>query len=154
MTWNARAARLHCHRCARPVRRDTPESICEALLALPAASSGARVAVTFGVDVPESLGADEVVDLLARQGYTRIHQRTDAHLDVVQDRVRLDPSRRARLVEALEAALRAGRGRIAAHLLDVEMESVAFEDGTFSSQQTNRVFSFAEVAGAAHRWPQ
>ncbi len=40
--------------------------------------------------------------------------------------------------------------RIAARLLDVDEQSVDFDDGVFSHQQTNRKFSFAEIAGAAH----
>jgi len=46
--------------------------------------------------------------------------------------------------------------RIAAHLLEVSEQSVAFEDGEFSSPQSNQRLQFAEVAlnaYTAHRFP-
>ena len=45
----ARAAQLYCGGCGRPVRRDTPESIADALL-----GDGLPVLVTFPVQVPAS----------------------------------------------------------------------------------------------------
>ena len=111
----ARAARLYCRGCGRPVRRDTPEGIADALLA--AAGEGTPALVTFPVPLPESFSEEEVRGLLARQGYTRVHAREGQVLQVVQDRVRLAPGRRARLVEALELALDHGRGRLAVYPL-------------------------------------
>ncbi len=55
---------------------------------------------------------------LAAQGYTRLHRREGNRLQVVQDRLRLTPERRDRLVEDLEAALQYGHGRVAVHLVD------------------------------------
>ena len=56
---------------------------------------------------------EEVLRLLEAQGYTRIHARRGKTLEVVQDRFRLSGAERARVVEALEAALRVGQGRVA-----------------------------------------
>lgn len=39
---------------------------------------------------------------------------------------------------------------IVAHLIDVDLETVAFSDGIFSSSATNRTVAFAEMAYAAH----
>ena len=78
------------------------------------------VLVTFPLTVPESFSEDEVRGFLARQGYTRVHRRDGDMLEVVQDRLRLAPERRARLVEALEAALERGRGRVAVYRADVD----------------------------------
>jgi len=115
----ARAAALHCRRCGAPVRKDTAQSITAALLER-AGERGerARVVITFPVPVPGNFSEQEVRELLARQGYTRIHARDGEVLEVVQDRLRLAPGRRERLVEALEAALKHGRGRVRVHPLD------------------------------------
>jgi excinuclease ABC subunit A len=115
----ARAARLFCRGCGREVRRDTPESIAGKLLAL-SGEERPRVLVTFPVTVPENFSADEIKELLTRQGYTRIHREEEGMMEVIQDRLRLEPSRRGRLVEDLEAAMRYGHGRADVHPLDGE----------------------------------
>ncbi|MCX7031618.1 MAG: excinuclease ABC subunit UvrA [Spirochaetes bacterium] len=132
----ARAATLYCRQCDRPVRRDTPETIADELLgpereppqlggraggaaARPRGGSSGRALVTFPVVVPHNFSEDEVLDLLAKQGYTRIHTREDGRLEVVQDRIGLDRANRGRLVEDLEAGLKHGQGRVSVHRLDV-----------------------------------
>ena len=108
----ARAATLYCRGCGEEVRRDTPENIAERLLE---ETAGERVLITFPVTVPHNFTVEEVKELLARQGYTRFHTEEGAHLEVIQDRLRLEPEKRGRLVESLEAALKTGQGRVAAH---------------------------------------
>ncbi|HRE15393.1 MAG TPA: hypothetical protein PLD37_14445, partial [Usitatibacteraceae bacterium] len=49
---------------------------------------------------------------LEAQGYARIHRRQGARLDVTQDRLRMASADRGRAVEAIEAALRVGAGRV------------------------------------------
>jgi len=114
----ARAARLYCGQCGQPVRRDTPESIFEGIMAGSAARDEDRALITFPVEVPENFSEQEVKDLLARQGYTRVHRKRGEVLEVVQDRLRLSPERRERIVEALESALTVGRGRVSVHPLN------------------------------------
>ena len=63
----ARASRLYCGNCGREVRRDTPETIADQLPA------GRRLILTFPVTVPDNFTEEEVMDLLGKQGYTRIH---------------------------------------------------------------------------------
>jgi excinuclease ABC subunit A len=108
----ARAARLHCRGCAQEVRRDTPQTIVADLEARAAAAGDPRLVVTFPVPVPKNFDEAEVLALLERQGYTRIHARDGEVLHVVQDRLRLGGAERERVVEALEAALSVGRGRV------------------------------------------
>ncbi|MCP5154473.1 MAG: excinuclease ABC subunit UvrA [Ectothiorhodospiraceae bacterium] len=119
----ARAATLHCRGCGRAVRRDTARGACDTLLA--EAPVGARVAVTFALDLPDSFGEDEVRAYLARQGYTRVLRREGRRLEVVQDRLRIAPERRDRLAEALEAAFARGRGAVAVYPLDDGGSAVA-----------------------------
>ncbi len=112
----ARAAQLFCRGCGAAVRRDTAVSICAALLSR--SKSAPLVLITFPLRVPPSLAPQELQQLLAQQGYTRVHTRRGDTLDVVQDRLRLQPDNRDRLIEDLEAALRLGHGRVDVHPLD------------------------------------
>jgi len=105
----ARAAQLFCRQCGKPVRRDTPGSISDQL----AVVSGPLV-VTFPVSIPKNFTETEIRDLLAKQGYRHIDKRGDA-LEVIQDRIENTPRNRLRLIEALEAALQHGQGRINVH---------------------------------------
>ena len=126
----ARHARLFCRGCGEEVRRDTPENVADRLIR---ESGGERAVVRFRVRVPGGFPEEEARKHLARQGYTRVSRSPDGgaggpaaeteaesgveagsepiELEVTQDRLRIDVEGRARLVEALEAALAAGRGR-------------------------------------------
>ncbi|APV52258.1 excinuclease ABC subunit A [Betaproteobacteria bacterium GR16-43] len=108
----ARAANLYCRGCSRPVRRDTPESIFREMGERAAAAGDPRLVITFPVDVPKNFTEAEVTKHLEAQGYARIHQRKGTRLDVVQDRVKISSAEKARVVEAIEAALRVGAGRV------------------------------------------
>jgi excinuclease ABC subunit A len=108
----ARAARLFCRGCGKPVERDTPDSIYRALEARAARAGDPRLVVTFPVPIPKSFTAREVEALLERQGYTRLHSRSRTLIEVVQDRFRVSAVERARALEALESALRFGQGRV------------------------------------------
>ncbi len=124
----ARAARLYCSGCGREVRRDTPDAIFEQLLAR---AEGERVLITFPVAVPHNFSVDEVKELLAGQGYTRIHAEEGNMLEVIQDRVSLAAERRGRIVDSLEAALRTGRGRV--DVRPVAADGAAGEPWRFSA---------------------
>jgi excinuclease ABC subunit A len=104
----ARAAKLFCRGCGRPVVRDTPQTIFETLKD----KGDERLVITFPVPVPKSFSEKEVLQLLEAQGYTRIHARSKDRIEVVQDRVRLATTEKARVMDALDAALRVGQGRV------------------------------------------
>jgi excinuclease ABC subunit A len=115
----ARAARLYCRNCGREVRRDDAESIYAELEREPSiGGAAARVLVTFTVPIPANFSGDEIEKFLAGQGYTRIHARTSAAVEVVQDRLKFEPANRARLIEALEAALKVGNGHVTVRLAE------------------------------------
>ena len=113
----ARAGHLPCRRCGELVRRDSAESIYADLDARSRAGGSPRLLICFAVPVPKNFKENEVLELLGKQGYTRIRSRRKGELEVVQDRVRLPQTDRARVLEAIEAALRTGRGRIRVHAL-------------------------------------
>jgi excinuclease ABC subunit A len=147
----ARGAQLYCKCCGALVRRDTADSIADGIRDRMQSNdrSDARLLITFPVEVPHNFSEDEVIALLKTQGYTRILNRHVAAiaeikqatkrkgkkapslpavvLEVVQDRLRFDPDDRSRLCEALEAALRVGRGRVA---IRVEANAVNSEQRT------------------------
>src|ERR1700681_906683 len=64
----ARAAQLYCRGCGKPVRRDTADSIYGQLT-----EGSGELLITFPVPVPKNFTETEVLDLLAKQGYRKIH---------------------------------------------------------------------------------
>jgi excinuclease ABC subunit A len=114
----ARAARLYCRQCGQPVRRDHPQSIADALPGALAGLEQPLLLVCFPVPIPAGMQPEALRLELGRLGYARIHREDASALSVIQDRLRLDNAERSRLIEALEAALRAGHGRLSVHALD------------------------------------
>ncbi|HEY3809100.1 MAG TPA: excinuclease ABC subunit UvrA [Steroidobacteraceae bacterium] len=116
----ARAARLYCRRCDRPVRRDSAQSIADVLGAQAAEFRDSLLLICFPVPLPPKMKLSELRAELEKLGYVRIHAQEPKLLTVIQDRLRLGGADRSRLVEALEAALRAGHGRLSVHALDAD----------------------------------
>ena len=143
----ARAGQLFDAQTALPVRHDTPDSIYDELLRrtgnLPQAASGAapggseagaaasvgglddpRIVITFAVALPANATEDEVRQWLSASGFTRVQaERMEGGqklLEVVADRVRMSSAERARVVEAIEVALKRGGGQMAVYALPDE----------------------------------
>ncbi len=117
----ARLARLFCQGCGGEVVRDTPQSVVEALYRdWPSAQ---RLMVCMPIKVPESLSDDQVLQLLNQQGYARMHNRAGGRVEVVQDRLKLTADNRSRLTEAVEVALRFGKGHLLVYPLDETAEA-------------------------------
>ena len=118
----ARLAVLHCHGCGQSVKRDTSDSIYVDLKLRAAKAVDPRLAITFPVTVPENFKEAEVEAFLSAQGYTRVHSQEKRDgatvLNVVQDRMRVGTAEKARVMEALEAALLHGKGRVNVFVLD------------------------------------
>ena len=112
----ARLAQLYCQGCGREVTTDSPQSIVQALYQ--DWPEDQRLMVCLPISVPESLSDEEVLQLLNQQGYTRVHSRAGKRVEVVQDRLRLNDDNRARLTEAVEAALHYGKGHMLVYPLD------------------------------------
>jgi excinuclease ABC subunit A len=128
----ARAGQLHCRGCGGPVRRDTPDSIYDTLVERAQAADDPRLLITFPVMVPANFTATEVLKLLEQQGYTRVHASETQKLEIVQDRFRLGNVDRGRVIDALEAALRVGRGRVNVRVPAPGPAPTAAEEGTGS----------------------
>ncbi|MET0499310.1 MAG: excinuclease ABC subunit UvrA [Steroidobacteraceae bacterium] len=179
----ARGAQLYCRGCGAQVRRDTADSIHADVSAQLAAlgNTDARLLVTFPVPVPHNFTEAEVLSLLEKQGYTRIYGRdtgsagvvaepkraasrkktapiadAPAVLEVVQDRLRFDVEDRSRFVEAIEAALRVGQGRVNVRLAGEASDRVADSAtdattyGARSLAGTDTVWRFSSDLHCAH----
>ena len=117
----ARAGSLFDRASAQPVRHDTPETIYAELL-LRAGAADPRLALTFAVELPASATPEEIEQWLSVSGFTRVQaQRQEGDrlvLDVVADRFKLGSAERARVLEAIEVALKHGSGRLNAYVLN------------------------------------
>ncbi|HEV2095535.1 MAG TPA: hypothetical protein VGQ82_03445, partial [Chthoniobacterales bacterium] len=92
------------------------------LRAIPAAT----VLITFWVSVPAKTKPREFFEFLQQQGYVRVWlngeivrvdadakvERLGARVQVIQDRITVTEENRARLTEAIETALRFGKGKV------------------------------------------
>jgi len=135
-------ATLHCRQCAKPVTRDYPASVWEAVRSTSAVAPGPvtpepagpssrppEVIITFRLPLSSKMTLDQEFELLAKQGYQRIVlENSPIRLDdalgqlqaappdsltVLQDRVSLSETNRARFVEACEQAFHFGKGKLA-----------------------------------------
>ena len=141
----ARGAQLFDRETALPVRHDSPESIFAELQRRAAEQGDPRLVVTFPVELPASTTPEEVEQWLSASGYTRVQaERTVQReakdeapakgkkakpvieavklLDVVADRFRLGNAEPARVMEAIEAGLKRGAGKLMVYVLREEGE--------------------------------
>ncbi|HEY9014805.1 MAG TPA: excinuclease ABC subunit UvrA, partial [Gemmatimonadales bacterium] len=118
----ARVGRCYCRKCGGPVRRDTPESAADDIVA----RGGGRVQVCFPLPPVARLTHDAVVENLRALGFVRVLADGAAlHLDdlpprmdftaaaellVVVDRLVADPASVGRLCEAVSLAFSEGEG--------------------------------------------
>ncbi|MDO9203185.1 MAG: excinuclease ABC subunit A, partial [Hydrogenophaga sp.] len=146
----ARGAELFDRDTARAVRHDSPESICAELQQRCGGLNDPRLVVTFPVELPASTTPEEIEQWLSASGYTRgqaerVVQRAapvpDAKaakptkskttkgvaasesvkvLDVVADRFRIGTAEPARVMEAIEAGLKRGSGKLMVYVLGEE----------------------------------
>src|SRR6478609_8626698 len=163
----ARAAQLFDRETALPVRHDSPDSIYAELLARAAAAGDPRVVLTFPVELPASTSADEVTQWLSASGFTRVQAEREVAtptgprkvLDVVADRFRMANAERARVVEAIEVALKRGSGRLTVYAVaaeeGVEPDVWKFSTGLHCPESDIRyadpipsMFSFNSAVGA------
>ncbi len=124
----ARAGQLFDRQTAQPVRHDVPETIYAELLQR-ARQGDLRLAVTFPVELPANTSAAEVEQWLSASGFTKVQAEREVAtptgprkvLDVVADRFRIGHVEKARVVEAIEVALKRGAGRLNVYRLQDEL---------------------------------
>src|SRR5436305_4223279 len=139
-----RVARAFCPSCGREIRPETAQSIADHILQ---ELSGHNVLITFWVAVPAKTEPRAFFDFIQQQGYLRVWidneivrvdagkkvKRLGARVQVVQDRITISKSNRARLIEAIETALRFGKGKLNVILLASELHPSSFNPHPFST---------------------
>ena len=135
MLW-PHVAQLHCRQCGRPVRKDSAQQIWLAVRGEREENRRANeVLITFDLPLSDKLSLEESLALVAKQGYQRLlldgqilrleevpsrftfHASRLPSLTVIQDRLTLADTNRARFVEACEQAYHFGKGKLAIHEL-------------------------------------
>src|SRR6202012_1381107 len=120
----ARAAELFDRKTAQQVRHDTPETIYAELLER-TAEHDPRLVVTVPVELADAASEQEGEQWLSASGDTRVQAQREVDsptgkrklLDVVADRFRLRSVDKARAIEAIEASLKRGGGRVNIYVL-------------------------------------
>jgi excinuclease ABC subunit A len=133
----ARAAQLFDKQTAQPVRHDSPETIYAELMQRTLVGDP-RLVLTFPVELPGNTSAEEVEQWLSASGFTRVQAEREVAsptgprklLDVVADRFRIQGTEKIRAVEAIEAALKRGSGRVNVYVLADEAEPVLWRFST------------------------
>ena len=123
-----RLASATCPSCKQAVKPETAESILHTLLH---GHAGKQALILFPVAVPKDTASADFAAFLQAQGFVRIwlygqivrldeitERKLPAQVMVVQDRVTLDSKQRARISEAVEAAIRFGKGKVATNIDD------------------------------------
>lgn len=112
----ARIGVLHCDGCGKPVLRQTPASVWEAVRSLP---DGEPVVITFDAVIDDVSSA--VSDFL-RQGFDRVFREgrllsleemefaPGETVEMVADRLRFSEDQRERVIDSIEQAFRMGAG--------------------------------------------
>src|SRR5438552_885970 len=118
-----RVAGAFCPNCGREIHPETAQSIAEQILR---DCTGKNVLITFWVAVPGKTAPRAFFDFLQQQGYLRVWidnrivrtdtnpkiKRLGARVQVLQDRIAITEENRVRLVEAIETAVRFGKGKV------------------------------------------
>ncbi|MEJ7613353.1 MAG: excinuclease ABC subunit UvrA [Candidatus Fervidibacter sacchari] len=128
----ARVGTPHCHKCGRPIVRQTPEQIVDQILSLP---EGTRIHVLAPVVRGRKGTYGHLFEEIRRQGFVRVRvdgqvmtvdealqlqlDRYKQHwIDIVVDRIVVKPEVRSRLHDSVETALKAGQGIVVVQLVD------------------------------------
>jgi excinuclease ABC subunit A len=135
-----RVATAFCPNCSREIRPETAQSIVAQMFRHSLRSGrndGATVLITFWVAVPPKTEPRNFFEFLQQQGYLRVWidnqiirvdadsdiKRLGARVQVIQDRTTISEEKRARLSEAIETALRFGKGKINIIAISQHIES-------------------------------
>ena len=145
-----RAGRLFDKLTAQEVSHDSPETIYAELVAR-SERDNPRLVFTFPVELPSDTKPEDIEQWLSVSGFTKVQAQREVDvtasanttakskkatstgpakqlvLDVVADRFRLHGTERARVLEAIEVALKRGSGRLNVHVLPEASEGASPE---------------------------
>jgi excinuclease ABC subunit A len=166
----ARIGKPHCHKCGRPIARQTPEEIVDQILRLP---EGTRFQVLAPMVRGRKGEFTAVFEDLARRGFARARVdgevkdlsekiRLDRYfqhdIDVIVDRLVLKEGIQSRLADSIETALKLAEGVAAIDLVGSAGEDIMFSQhfactncGISFDELAPRNFSFNSPYGACER---
>ncbi|MGH2694256.1 MAG: excinuclease ABC subunit UvrA [Actinomycetota bacterium] len=166
----ARIGRPHCHRCGRPIARQTPEGIVDQVLKLP---EGTRFQVLAPIVRGRKGEFTGLFEDLSRRGFARARIdgkvrdlsekiRLDRYfqhdVDVIVDRLVMKEGIGSRLTDSIETALKLAEGTAAIDLVEDASEDVMFSQffactncGISFDELAPRNFSFNSPYGACER---
>ena len=133
----ARLGQLFDKDTAQPVRHDNPDTVYAELVQRAAQAGDPRLYLTFPVELPANTSAEQVEQWLSASGFTKVQAEREVAtptgprkmLDVIADRFRIGTAEKARVVEAIEVALKRG-GR-----LNVYVEKLGSDPNLSSSSE-------------------
>ncbi len=162
----SKTAELFCRGCGERVERETVDTVFEKLAA---SHAGARVYLSFPLQIPQKADINEVETSLRRLGLRRVLKADEAveisayilsrsigMLQVLVDRTTIDDSRRRRIVESIEQAFHFGKGRLSAHVESENgLQAISFSEDFHCPtcdihypDPTPNLFSFNNPLGA------
>ena len=115
-------------------------------------TAAATILITFWVAVPSGTEPRKFFDFLQQQGYLRVWidnkvvrvddpnpkiKRLGARVQVVQDRIAITGENRTRLVEAIETALRFGKGRVTVIPVEENIERRSNQQSAIVNRQSS-----------------
>ncbi|MDZ4804965.1 MAG: excinuclease ABC subunit UvrA [Candidatus Eisenbacteria bacterium] len=162
----ARIGVQHCHNCGRTISRMSVQEMVDHALKLP---EGSRTQLLAPIVRGRKGEYRAELELLKKQGYLRaridgtLHElddppklaKTKKHtIEIVVDRLKIDPKNRGRLADSLETALKLGQGQ-ATFVTEGQSEEMLFSEsasclhcGLSFEDMEPRMFSFNSPYGA------
>ncbi|MEZ5940966.1 MAG: excinuclease ABC subunit UvrA [Planctomycetaceae bacterium] len=128
----ARLGQMYCPGCQEPIERQTTDQIIDRILSLPEKTA---LYLAAPILVPVGQSYSKLWDRLGTQGYLRaringttymlddvpeMDHKREYSVEVIVDRIKVDPGQRGRVGDSVESALDLGRGEI--HLVHVERD--------------------------------
>jgi excinuclease ABC subunit A len=165
----ARVGRPHCPVCGRPIAGQSLETIVDQILALP---EGTRFTVNAPVVRDRKGEYKDLLEELRREGFTRVKvdgtqklledeipldKKFKHTIEVVVDRLVLQPDLRTRLWQSVETATQLAEGLVVIDLVDEGKELIFSENfacpdhGVSLPELQPRIFSFNSPHGACPR---
>ncbi len=160
----ARVGRQHCPRCGRPVTAQTAEQMTRRIFALPKRT---RV-LLLAPQVRERKGEyKDLLETARKEGFVRVRiggkvydldekieldKKLKHTIEIVVDRLVIDPSIQSRLAESVETALRYGQGTMICSMVDGEEmffseQNACVECGISFEPLNPQMFSFNSPQG-------
>jgi excinuclease ABC subunit A len=148
----ARLGQLFDKDTAQSVRHDNPDTIYAELAQRAAQAADPRLYLTFPVELPANTSAEQVAQWLSASGFTKVQAEREVAtptgprkvLDVIADRFRLGTAEKARVVEAIEVALKRG-GR-----LNVYVEKSGSDPNSSDSFSAEAAFNIWRFSTGLH----